>query len=105
MRTAVARRPVENFDTDVTFPERLEDEEMMLGEDGEEILVDENGMPIEGLPGDAGGIPSDLTEPEPLDEAWIDQALGRSKNGANDDQPPPLPRDSGSKSNTAPRPR
>ncbi|MBK9002598.1 MAG: PBP1A family penicillin-binding protein [Sphingomonadales bacterium] len=104
MRAAVARRPVENFDTDVTFPERLEDEEMMLGEDGEEILVDENGMPIEGDPvGDAGGIPQEMTEPEPLDEAWIDQALGRS--GEADDQPPPSPRNTGPKTVTAPQPK
>jgi len=104
MRVAVARRPVENFDTDVTFPERLEDEEMMLGEDGEEILVDENGMPIEGMPGDAGGIPPEMMEPEPLDEAWIDEALGRSgRDGENRDQPPP--RNTGPKTVVAPSPR
>jgi penicillin-binding protein 1A len=104
MRVAVARRPVENFDTDVTFPERLEDEEMMLGEDGEEILVDENGMPIEGMPGDAGGIPPEMMEPEPLDEAWIDEALGRSgRDGENRDQPPA--RNSGPKTVVAPSPR
>ncbi len=104
MRVAVARRPVENFDTDVTFPERLEDEEMMLGEDGEEMLVDENGMPIEGMPGDAGGIPPEMMEPEPLDEAWIDEALGRSgRDGENRDQPPA--RNSGPKTVVAPSPR
>ena len=104
MRTAVAKRPVENFDTDVTFPERLDDEEMMLGEDGEEILVDENGMPIEGEPvGDAGGIPPELNGPEPLDEAWIDQALGRSgEEEPGGEQPPPAPRNSGPKTVTAP---
>lgn len=102
MRTAVARRPVENFDTDVTFPERLEDEEMMLGEDGGEILVDENGMPIEGAPGDAGDIPSEMTEPEPLDEAWINQALGRSGKEEGADTPKPPQRNGGSK--TAPPP-
>ncbi|HMT41062.1 MAG TPA: PBP1A family penicillin-binding protein [Sphingorhabdus sp.] len=106
MRTAVAKRPVENFDTDVTFPERLEDEEMMLGEDGEEILVDENGMPIEGEPvGDAGGIPPELTEPEALDEAWIDQALGRGGDEEGAAQPPPTPRNTGPKTVTAPDPR
>lgn len=107
MRTAVAKRPVENFDTDVTFPERLEDEEMMLGEDGEEILVDENGMPIETEPaGDAGGIPPEMRGPEPLDEAWIDQALGRSGEGdANGEPPPPAPRNTGPKTVTAPSQR
>lgn len=107
MRKAVAKRPVENFDTDVTFPERLEDEEMMLGEDGEEILVDENGMPIETEPaGDAGGIPPEMRGPEPLDEAWIDQALGRSGEGdGNGEPPPPAPRNTGPKTVTAPSQR
>lgn len=106
MRVAVARRPVENFDTDVTFPERLEDEEMMLGEDGEEILVDENGMPIEGMPGDAGGIPPEMMEPEPLDEAFIDEALGRSgRTGPSGEQPPPPVRNTGPKTVVAPSPR
>ena len=77
MRVAVAGRPVENFATEVTFPERLEGEEPMLGEEEETILVDENGMPIEGQPvlEDPNLLPG--TEPEPLDEAFIDRALGR----------------------------
>lgn len=107
MRFAVAKRPVENFDTNVTFPERLEDEEMMLGDDGEEILVDENGMPIEDMPpGEAGGVPKEMTEPEALDEAWIDQALGRSGEGGDGaDQTPSASRNSGPKTVTAPPPR
>ncbi len=107
MRSAVAGRPVENFDTEVTFPERLEDEEALLGEEGEEVLVDENGMPIEGdQPGDAGGIPQEMTEPEPLDEAWIDKAMGRSgeQGGQSDDGASPS-RASGPKTVTAPPPR
>lgn len=77
MRVAVAGRPVENFATEVTFPERLEGEEPLLGEDEEVQLVDENGMPIEGQPvlEDPNLLPG--TEPEPLDEAFIDRALGR----------------------------
>jgi penicillin-binding protein 1A len=68
MQVAVARRPVEQFDTEVTFPERLDEEEILIGEDGEPILFDENGNPIGGAPiGDAGGVPSELTEPEALD--------------------------------------
>jgi penicillin-binding protein 1A len=78
MRVATAKRPVENFATDVVFPERLEDEEALLGEGEEGVLLDENGMPIEGepleepLPGMDEGI-----EPEPVDEAWVDRAMGR----------------------------
>src|SRR3546814_11690359 len=54
MSVAVARRPVEQFDTEVVLPEwQLEDEdEAYMGEPGEEGFVDENGMPIE-LPYDS----------------------------------------------------
>jgi penicillin-binding protein 1A len=80
MRVATAKRPVENFATDVTFPERLEGEEVMLGENGEEIAVDENGNPIEGeVPIEPGAAPDEATEPEALDEEWINRALGRNK--------------------------
>jgi len=90
MQVAVARRPVEQFDTEVTFPERLDEEEILLGEDGEPILFDENGNPIGGAPiGDAGGVPSELTEPEALDEAWVDRALGRSGDGEGSGAPQP----------------
>jgi penicillin-binding protein 1A len=91
MKAAVAKRPVEQFNTDVTFPERLEDEEALMGEDGQEILLDENGNPIdEPLPGDAGGVPQEAIEPETPDEEWIDQALGRSgeRGDASADQDP-----------------
>jgi penicillin-binding protein 1A len=84
MRVATAKRPVENFATNVTFPERLEGEEMMLGGAGEteEILVDENGNPIEGdLPIDPVPGPGEVTEPDALDEAWIDRAMGRTEEG------------------------
>ncbi len=75
MRIAVANRPVENFATEVTFPERLEGEEPLLGE--EELLqLDENGMPIEGDPAieDPGLEPT--AEPQPLDDAFIERAIG-----------------------------
>ncbi len=90
MQVAVARRPVEQFDTEVTFPERLDEGEILIGEDGEPILFDENGNPIGGAPiGDAGGVPSELTEPEALDEAWVDRALGRSGDGEGSGAPQP----------------
>ncbi|MFN3451038.1 MAG: transglycosylase domain-containing protein [Sphingorhabdus sp.] len=77
MRVAVSGRPVENFATEVTFPERLEGEEPLLGEEEQGLLLDENGMPIEGDPAleDPGLVPT--TEPEPLDEAFIERAIGR----------------------------
>lgn len=90
MQVAVARRPVEQFDTEVTFPEQLEEGEILLGEDGEPILFDENGNPIGDAPfGDAGGVPSELTEPEALDEAWVDRALGRGGDGEGAGAPQP----------------
>ena len=85
MRVAVAGRPVEQFDTEVTFPERLEDEELVPLEGEEGVLIDENGMPIEGEPLPADGIKVD--EREPLDDAFIDRALGRNK--AEDEVEPP----------------
>lgn len=75
MRVAVAGRPVEEFATDVTFPERLEEEDPLL--EGEEILLDENGNPIEMQPGTGEGMLPPGSEPEALDEEFIDKALGR----------------------------
>jgi penicillin-binding protein 1A len=77
MRVAVANRPVEQFATEVTFPERLEEEELLLGEDGEPLLLDENGNPIEGVPSvDDPGLPDGIRS-EQLDEDFIDKAIGR----------------------------
>lgn len=85
MRVAVARRPVEQFDTEVVLPEwQLEDEgEAYMGEPGEEgLLVDENGMPIE-LPYDSRPPESFDTPPPPavegpvLDQQWIEEQTGR----------------------------
>lgn len=51
MRAAVAKRPVEKFETDVTLPEWMleSDEEAYIGDPGTaaESFVDENGNPIE----------------------------------------------------------
>ncbi len=89
MRVAVSGRPVENFDTEVTFPERLEDEDPLLeGEEG--VLLDENGMPIESDPViEEGGLPGEPGGPEPLDEAWIDRAIGRQEEELAPDRLPP----------------
>jgi penicillin-binding protein 1A len=92
MRVAVARRPVEKFDTDVVFPERLEEEEDiegMIGEDGEVILLDENGNPIEEnpMPEPKSGADSAI-EPDAVDEAWVDRAMGRSGEGDESSEKP-----------------
>jgi penicillin-binding protein 1A len=81
MRVATAKRPVENFATDVVFPERLEGEEEVF-EEGEELPgLDENGLPIEDQPIEdpaPGPGVDDGKEPDPVDEAWVDRAMGRS---------------------------
>jgi penicillin-binding protein 1A len=89
MRVAVSGRPVENFATEVTFPEQLEGEELLLGEGGEGLLLDENGMPIEGDPAleDPGAMPA--TEPEPLDDAFIERAIGRREPRSSRDEEGP----------------
>ncbi len=89
MRVAVSGRPVEKFATDVTFPERLDGEEMTLGADGEEVLLDEFGQPIEGeqLPEAIPGA-DEAIEPESVDDEWVDRAMGRSREG-QDEVPDP----------------
>ena len=85
MRVAVAGRPVEKFATEITFPERLEGEEPLLGEEEELLLYDENGMPIEGAPIMEDPNLAPTPEPEPLDEDFIERALG----GRRDQRPAP----------------
>ncbi|WP_374393992.1 transglycosylase domain-containing protein [Sphingopyxis sp.] len=118
MRVAVARRPVEAFDTEVKLPEwQLEDEgDAYMGEPGQEGLTDDNGMPIE-LPYDMRG-PEDMPDPQTvqpvpdgpvLNQQWIEEQTGRRpapselgappKGGAPaKGTPPPAPK-------TAPRPQ
>ncbi|WP_414901089.1 transglycosylase domain-containing protein [Sphingomonas flavalba] len=83
MRSAVAKRPVEHFDTEVTLPEwQLEpDDEAYYGDPeapppadpGRQ--VDEDGLPI-GSPPD-GAV--DIEAPPRLDQSWIDEVIGRSQ--------------------------
>jgi penicillin-binding protein 1A len=84
MRVAVARRPVETFDTEVKLPEWQleEDDDAMFGAPEEGGLVDENGMPIE-LPGavpppDGGDIAPPPAEDGPvLNQQWLEEPTGR----------------------------
>jgi len=95
MQKAVANRPVEQFDTQVTLPEwQLEpDEESYYGEADNGLFVDEDGNPVqpygdlpmpESLAPDSGTEPA--APPERLDQQWIDRAIGR---GPRDEAPPP----------------
>ena len=92
MRIAVARRPVEPFDTEVKLPEwQLEgDDEAYFGAPEENGgMVDENGMPIE-LPAAPDTAQGDVPPPPPADgpvlnQQWIEEQTGRrppADNGA-----------------------
>ncbi|SCW62263.1 penicillin-binding protein 1A [Sphingobium faniae] len=95
MKVAVAKRPAEQFDTQVTLPEwQLEpDEEAYYGSPdngtGGGMMVDENGLPLERArpqephdPDASEDVPSDPAAPpapQRLDQQWIDQVLGRDR--------------------------
>ena len=76
MRAAVAKRPIEKFDTEAKPPEwQMEEEkDAWFGAPEEGAYVDENGMPIEsGPPNPEGGDP----EQPVLDDNFLDRALDR----------------------------
>jgi penicillin-binding protein 1A len=79
MRSAVANRPVENFATDVTFPERLDGEGPSLGEEEQENFVEDGA-----IDGGDGAIvdpeaPQEPDAPQPIDDEFIDKAIGRNR--------------------------
>jgi penicillin-binding protein 1A len=99
MRRAVAKRPVEQFDTQVTLPEwQLEpDDEVYYGEPDNRVFVDADGNPIEAPADDAGApaprdpdaLPEDAPDQPRLDEEWIDRITGRPVQRAPRDQRDP----------------
>ncbi len=97
MKAAVAKRPVENFQTQVTLPEwQLEpDEEAYFGNADEGQFVDENGAPIDPEAPAPRGEPDrpapDVPAPEQLDQRWIDRVLKRGEDPQR--RPDELPRD------------
>ncbi|CAM8672951.1 PBP1A family penicillin-binding protein [Sphingobium sp.] len=115
MKVAVSKRPVEQFETQVTLPEwQLEpDEEAYYGGPdngidggrGGGMMVDENGLPIErprADPYEAGSDDpqmevdpedrprQDRPQPPRIDQQWIDNVLGRDRQ----QRPTPAPRPS-----------
>ncbi|HSX55456.1 MAG TPA: PBP1A family penicillin-binding protein [Sphingomonas sp.] len=103
MRPAVAGRPVEEFETEVTLPEwQIEPDDEVYGAPDNAIFVDEDGNPIprEEVNPDAspGGTPPE--DDGTIDQDWLDRMTGR---GQRDAPPPPRrepadrapPRDSG----------
>jgi penicillin-binding protein 1A len=98
MTKAVANRPIEKFQTDVTLPEeQLEpDEDAYFGEpdNGTTMYVDENGNPtFAPEPGQPpAGPPAegpDVEAPQTLDQQWLDNVLG----GRQQPQRPRRPED------------
>ncbi len=83
MKFAVARRPVEKFQTEVTLPEwQLEpDEEAYFGNADDREVLDENGQPIIAEPSARApqeALPNpDVEAPQRFDQKWIDGVLGR----------------------------
>ncbi|OQW46158.1 MAG: penicillin-binding protein [Proteobacteria bacterium SG_bin6] len=117
MKVAVAKRPVEQFETGVTLPDAaagLGEEEYFGGPDNG-LFVGPDGLPpaTGGTPGqpedDAGPLPSSPAplpdsrapapgqspregDPQQLDQAWIDRVLGGRDRPPRGDQPRPAPR-------------
>ncbi|WP_447727725.1 transglycosylase domain-containing protein [Sphingomonas koreensis] len=88
MRPAVAGRPVEAFETEVTLPEwQIEPDDEVYGAPDNAIFVDENGNPVprEEVNPDAtqGGPPPE--DDGTIDQDWLDRMTGRGQR----DAPPP----------------
>lgn len=90
MKVAVSKRPVEQFETDVTLPEwQIEpDEDAYYNSPDSGMMVDENGMPVDHTapeaedPADSQQMevdPEDRPQPPRLDQQWIDNVLGRTR--------------------------
>ena len=88
MSVAVAKRPIEKFQTEVTLPEwQLEpDEEAYFGNADDGMFVDDGSRPVDPDPMDQSREQRqespDTNPAEPLDQRWIDDALGRDRERA-----------------------
>ena len=103
MKRAVASRPVENFETEVTLPEwQLEpDDESYFGNPDNGLFVDADGNPIEQEPATGDPPPEDepdavpaepLTDGQRLDQDWLDKMTGRGAPAPSRDAPRPIDR-------------
>lgn len=90
MSRAVANRPVEQFDTQVTLPEsQLEPDEEAYGTPDNGMMVDPDGNPIQ--PEEQAAPEQEEAQPAPaqqqqqqqqdgtIDQDWMDRVLGRSQ--------------------------
>ncbi|RYE01173.1 MAG: penicillin-binding protein, partial [Sphingomonadales bacterium] len=88
MAKAVARRPVEQFETKVTLPEwQIEPEDNAYYEAPDNrLFVDEDGNPIEQDQGTPG-----VPEGDRLDQDWLDRMTGNEPKGPPPQQQQPAP--------------
>jgi penicillin-binding protein 1A len=103
MVKAVARRPTEEFETEVTLPNwQVEgDNQAWAGEPDDFMLVDPDGNPIapDGQPrpeATAEPRPAPRDEPAPeeeLNQDWLDRVTGRNRPPPPQREPPPPPDD------------
>lgn len=92
MRPAVAGRPVEEFETEVTLPEwQIEPDEEVYGAPDNAVYVDEDGNPIPRDEVDPdttqGGTPPE--DEGTIDQDWLDRMTGRGQR----EPPPPIRRE------------
>ena len=105
MKRAVANRPVEQFDTQVTLPEwAIENETDLYGEPDNSVFVDDDGAAIDPNVRD----PALEGDPDPkMDQDWIDR-MTRDPNPGDDRQPqapPQQPREIPRPPNAQPTPQ
>jgi penicillin-binding protein 1A len=95
MGKAVARRPVEQFDTQVTLPEyQLDEENAAYAEPDNGLFVDEDGNPVseDQQPAKDGSEQAQPDQGGQLDEDWLDRMTGR-RPPAGSTPPRDAPRD------------
>lgn len=89
MRPAVAGRPVEAFETEVTLPEwQIEPDDEVYGSPDNAVYVDEDGNPVpreEVNPDAAQGRDTPPEGEGTIDQDWLDRMTGRGQR----DTPPP----------------
>jgi penicillin-binding protein 1A len=94
MGKAVARRPVEAFETKVTLPEYQleEDGNAYFGEPDNGVFVDEDGNPVDERAPAGEDRPAAEEDEDRLDQDWIDRITGRPPASAPQPGPREVPR-------------
>ncbi|WP_416385120.1 transglycosylase domain-containing protein [Sphingomonas sp. LY29] len=97
MKVAVAKRPVESFETEAPLPDwQLEPDEEAWGlnlEDEAPMMVDADGNPIGPAPADplAPGSAPPTPEQGQVDQQWLDEVLDRPRPAQPSPPPPSAP--------------